>query len=134
MYLVDTSVWIGLFREQDTAAVRAFRRLIERGVPFGLTGVILQEILQGAKTERDFRLLNRWLRTQRFWHPRDALRTHEAAARLFFDCRRNGITIRSTLDCLIAQIAIEHNLILLHDDADYPRIATVASKLKLADA
>ena len=55
---------------------------------------------------------------------------HRALPAMFFDCRRKGITIRSTVDLLISQIAIENNLYLLHDDTDYTRIAEVNKKLK----
>jgi hypothetical protein len=57
--------------------------------------------------------------------PRDPLATHVAAARIYYDCRRRGLTVRSTLDCVIAQIAIEHGVPLLHDDRDYDAIAHV---------
>jgi len=49
-----------------------------------------------------------------------------------FDCRRAGITIRSSIDCLIARVAIEHGLMLLHDDRDFERISKVVPDLTLA--
>jgi len=131
MFLVDTSVWISLFREHETPAVCYFRNLIEQRVPYGITGVIYQELLQGAKERRDFARLRRHLQTQKFYHPQDALKTHEEAARIYFECRRKGVTIRSTIDCLIARIALEHDLVLLHDDADFERMAGVVEGLKV---
>ncbi|HEY3276329.1 MAG TPA: PIN domain-containing protein [Syntrophorhabdaceae bacterium] len=41
------------------------------------------------------------------------------------ECRKKGITIRSTIDCLIAQTVLEHNLILLHSDDDFNAISKV---------
>jgi predicted nucleic acid-binding protein len=41
------------------------------------------------------------------------------------DCRKKGITIRSTIDCLIAQTALENDLILLHEDYDFDLMAKV---------
>ena len=131
MYLVDTSVWISLFRGRETPAVRFFRGVVESGIGFGITGVIYQELLQGAKGEADFRKLREYLQTQTFYQPLDALETHAEAARLYFDCRRKGVTIRSTMDCLIARIALEHDLVLLHDDADFTRMAGVVKGLRL---
>jgi predicted nucleic acid-binding protein len=47
------------------------------------------------------------------------------AARIYFDLRRTGRTIRKIIDCCIAQIPIEHDLTLLHNDRDFETIATV---------
>lgn len=52
------------------------------------------------------------------------------AAKLYFKCRKKGITIRSTIDLLIAQTAIENDLYLLHDDNDFTLIAKVDQRLK----
>jgi len=54
------------------------------------------------------------------------------AARIYGACRAAGVTIRSSVDCLIARIAIEHDLALLHDDRDFEDIARVVSELRLA--
>ena len=58
-------------------------------------------------------------------HPADALVTHRRAGRIYFDCRRKGLTVRSTIDCLIAQLALEHDLSLLQDDQDYRAIREI---------
>jgi len=50
---------------------------------------------------------------------------------LNFVCRKSGITVRSTIDLLIAQIAIENNLFLLHSDKDFDFIASVIKELKI---
>jgi len=65
-------------------------------------------------------------------YPRHGLRTYEAAADLYRRCRAAGVTVRSTVECLIAQLALEHNATLLHSDRDYERIARVEPRLKLA--
>ena len=125
MILVDTSVLIDLFGGKKNASTRKFSKVLQGGIPFGITSFIYQEILQGAKSEKEFRLLKKYLETQRFYHPKDAIASFAAAARIYFDCRRKGITIRSTLDCLIAQTAIEYNLSLLHNDSDFDAMANV---------
>lgn len=132
MYLVDTSVWIDYFREIENESTSKFISILDKKLPFGITGVIYQEILQGAASDKDFKKLKDYLSTQRFFHPHDQITTHECAAKLFFLCRRKGITIRSTIDCFIAQIAIEHNLVLLHNDQDYTRIQSVIPELLLS--
>jgi len=131
VYLVDTSVWIDYFRNKDNTSTVKFASILDRGLPFGLTGVIYQEILQGAVSEMDFNQLKDYLSTQRFFHPKDEIITHEGAAKLFYLCRRKGITIRSTIDCLIAQIAIDYGLVILHNDQDYNRIQSIVPELLL---
>lgn len=133
MYLVDTSVWIDYFRGHNNAATEYFANLIDRKTPFGITGVIYQEILQGAKTANDLKQLINYLSTQYFFHPTDSIATYQNAAKLYFECRRIGKTPRSSIDCLIAQISIEYRLILLHNDKDYEVIQQVTNKLKLAN-
>jgi len=130
MYLVDTSVWIGLFRQKDTEAVRSFRHILERDIPFGISSVIFQELLQGAKNESDYQRLYDDVGSQYFFHPKYEVDSYANAARIYFDCRRKGVTIRSSIDCLIAEIAIEHNLILLHDDVDFYHMAKAIGDLK----
>lgn len=107
------------------------RVLLDQRLPYGITGVIYQEVLQGASSERDFRHLHDYFGTQRFYHPTDSVRSYAEAERLYGRCRHQGITIRSTIDCLIARIAIEHKL-LLHSDNDYLQLAKVEPQLKLA--
>jgi predicted nucleic acid-binding protein len=51
------------------------------------------------------------------------------AALMYMNCRRKGITITSTLDLIIAEIAIENNLYLLHDDLDFTNISKVYENL-----
>ncbi|MFZ2447744.1 MAG: PIN domain nuclease [Syntrophobacteraceae bacterium] len=125
MILVDTSVLIGFFKGEKTPAGSYFKTVLERNIPFGITSLIYQEILQGAKSRREYERLDRYLSTQRFYHPKDPVLSFAAAARIYFLCRRKGITVRSTVDCLIAQIAIEHNLLLLHSDKDFEAMAEV---------
>jgi predicted nucleic acid-binding protein len=125
MILVDTSVLIDLFCGHANQAVADFQNIVTHEIPFGISSIIFQEILQGAKTEKEFKLLYDYLSSQRFFNPKDELKSYGDAAQLYFKCRREGITIRSTIDCLIAQTAIEHGLSLLHNDRDFTFIAQV---------
>ncbi|HEX6796029.1 MAG TPA: PIN domain-containing protein [Casimicrobiaceae bacterium] len=130
--LVDTSVWIDFIRGRPTAVVGRLRAALDRGIAAAVTPLVYQEVLQGASTERAFRDYQAFLSTQPFLHPTEYAATHERAAHLYFECRRLGLTIRSTIDCLIAQIAIEHGVPLLHDNRDFERIAMVAPRLEFA--
>lgn len=131
MFLVDTSVWIGYLRGAQTEAVRKLEEIQSRDYPFGITSLICQEILQGADSEMSFTRFQRYLQTQIFYHPTDPVGTYLEAARIYARCRWAGITIRSTVDCLIAQIAIEHGLLLLHDDRDFDHMARVVPDLQI---
>ncbi|MDX8409692.1 MAG: hypothetical protein R8J84_06590 [Mariprofundales bacterium] len=84
--------------------------------------------------EAGYHQLLDYLSGQHFYHPKDEIRSYAQAARIYFVCRRKGITIRSTIDGLIAQIAIEHHVILLHDDVDFLHMAKVISDLKVSSA
>jgi len=132
MFLVDTSVWIDYLREKDNPAVLAFKEILDQGVGVGITGLIFQEVLQGARGETDFQTLAAYLQTQRFYHPADPIESYRQAAALYFQCRRKGMTVRSSNDCLIAQIAIENDLILLHNDRDFTAMGSVITDLQIA--
>ena len=125
MILVDTSVLIDLFKDRENEVTHRCRSLLQQQVPFGITSVIYQEILQGAKTEKEYAMLKEYLSSQRFFHPKDLVESYAQAARIYFACRKKGITVRSTIDCLIAQIALEHDLFLIHNDSDFIAMAPV---------
>ncbi|HID38532.1 MAG TPA: PIN domain nuclease [Calditrichaeota bacterium] len=130
MILTDISVLIDLFRGNDNQPVTTFKEILQNNVPFSITSLLYQEILQGARNQKEYALLNRYLSSQRFLHPKDDIITYRKAALIYYRARRNGITIRSATNCLIAQIAIEHQAYLLHNDNDFKRIAEF-TQLKL---
>lgn len=124
MVLVDTSVLIDYLKGADNnnAAARKFQFVLDNGIPFGINSFIYQELLQGVKTEKDFQKLKQYLDTQTFYNLKDARESFAQAARLYFSCRKKGITMSSTIDCLIVQTVLEHDLYLLHNDKDFERI------------
>lgn len=124
MILVDTSVWIGFFNEFDSPAVRLLEDFIEAEEDICLSGLIVTEVLQGFRNEKDFELAKKHLLQFPIYildNPQSCIK----AAQIYRRCRQQGITIRKTADCIIAQTAIENKLILLHEDADFDRIASV---------
>jgi len=123
--VVDTSVLIDFLKGTKTAAVKRFSELESDEVPFAIPIVCMQEVLQGARNEKEWRLLDRYLSTQRLLIPQDSLELHREAARIFFDARRRGLTIRSTVDCAIAAQVLSVKGTLLHDDDDFDSIARV---------
>jgi predicted nucleic acid-binding protein len=121
--VVDTSVWIDVLN--DTPAPQAQRcvQLIESGQPVALTDVILTEVLQGLRSDREAALVERHLRAFPILRLED-LDDFVLAARLYRAARRAGVTIRKTLDCLIAAPCVRTGAPLLHADEDFDRLAT----------
>lgn len=131
MILVDTSVLIGYLKGQDDARTLLFDELQTRKIPFGISPYTLQEVLQGARNEKDYQRLREYLSTQVIYFLPEEISTYEKAARLYFDLRRKGLTPRSTIDILIALTALEHNLMLLHNDRDFDLMAEQMEELKI---
>jgi len=130
--LVDTSVLIDFLKDQDNPAVQKLVQVIDREIPFGISPHIFLEVLQGAATERDFKLLEEYLGSQTFYDLKDGRESSARAARLSIELRRKGKAVASSIDLLVAQTAIDNDLYLLHNDSDYERIKQV-SQLKTWD-
>jgi hypothetical protein len=116
--LVDTSVWVDFLRGTDSPERRALHRLIEGEEDVAVTEIILTEILQGIKDDRDFRATRDYLLEFPIYRPRGT-ETYLEAARIYRGCRKRGKTVRKTVDCIIAAICIENGLVILHKDADF---------------
>lgn len=130
MILVDTSVLIDFLRNKTNEAVEKFNTVLDLKIPFGITSQIYQELLQGTESEHDFQTLKKYLDTWTFYSPKDEKKTYAQAAHLYFHCRRHGVTIKSSVDCLIVQLAIEYNLKVLHNDKDFDHIKKVIPELQ----
>jgi hypothetical protein len=122
MVLVDTSVLIDFLKSVENPATVKLNEIIELNIPFGITSHIYQELLQGVLSRKDYTSLKKYLDTFIFFHPLDSKESYAGAADIYFLCRKKGITVRSSTDCLIVQIAIEHGLKLLHNDKDFENI------------
>ena len=125
MVLIDTSVLIDYLRGAKNTSTERFQYVLDSRIPFGINSFIYQEVLQGVKSEKDFRELKKHLDSQRFYGLEDPKESFASAARIYLKCRKKGMTVTSTIDCVIAQTAIENNLFLLHNDSDFGKIARV---------
>jgi predicted nucleic acid-binding protein len=130
MIFVDTSVLIDLLRGKSTPAADFLARLEADEVPYAIPLLCCQEVLQGARDDVEWRLLHENLSAQRLAAPADPAALHWEAARIFFDCGRRGLTVRSSVDCLIAAQAIAAKATLLHDDEDFERIRKARKGLR----
>lgn len=122
MIVVDTSVWIDVLGGRRTRQARRCAELIEAGEPVALTDVIFTELLQGLP-EDEVALVERHLRAFPMLRL-EGLDDFALAAQLYRDARRSGVTIRKTLDCLIAAPCVRTGAPLLHADADFDRLAS----------
>lgn len=118
MILVDTSVWIDFLRGSDSRERHALHRLIEEEEDISVTEIILTEILQGIKEDKDFKRVKGYLLEFPVHKPK-GIETYLKAAGIYRDCRKKGKTVRKTIDCIIASICIENDLILFHKDNDF---------------
>jgi len=123
VYLVDTSVLIDFLKGRETNQAQKLEKIIHNRIPFGISIFTYQEVLQGAKHEKEYETLKRYLDTQKIYYPTHE--TFETSAHLFFSCRKKGITIRGTIDTLIATTAMENGLILLCSDRDFEYMTQV---------
>lgn len=123
MIVVDTSVWIDVLNGADTPAAVSCVELIERGDPVALTDVVLTEVLQGLRDDDEALRVETHLRAFPVLRLQ-GLEDHVLAAGLYRTARRSGITIRRTLDCLIAAPCVRTGAPILHSDADFDRLAS----------
>lgn len=117
MIIVDTTVWVDYFRgirslETDWVDREADKRRI------GLTDLNLCEVLQGVRSEREFRVLQTELQKFQVFHA-GGYDLAIAAAKNFRRLRENGRTVRKMVDCLIATFCLVNGHLLLHRDRDF---------------
>jgi predicted nucleic acid-binding protein len=122
MTLVDTSVWIEVFRR---------RQPLDLGTVVDFDDVVtclpvLQEVLQGFQDEGAFRKAREAMMALPIVESPLGQEVFLQAAGLYRLARRQGCTIRSSVDCVIAAAALRHDLEVLHRDRDYDVIGRVA--------
>jgi hypothetical protein len=118
LILVDSSVWVDFFQSTPGPAGTELRRLIEQSEAFALTGVVVAEVLQGLT--RDVSTIERYLAKWDILEP-GGFQTYRRAATIYRAARAKGVSL-TTIDTLIAAIAIEHGARLFTLDHDFSRI------------
>jgi predicted nucleic acid-binding protein len=122
MLLIDTSLWVPIYRDPSGSVARHVQEVIgTEEIVF--CQFIRAELLQGCRDDRDWSRTLEYLDSQSYLEM--SLGGWTEAARIYFELRQHGLTVRSALDCCIAVVALEHTLTLLHNDQDYEKIATV---------
>ncbi len=121
MILVDSSVWIDYFRGRVTAQTEKLDSLLGQE-PLAIGDLMLAEVLQGFDSERDFHRARRVLASLTVVEL-GGERIAVQAARNFRALRRLGVTVRGTIDTVIATRCIESGYELLHSDRDFDPFA-----------
>jgi predicted nucleic acid-binding protein len=128
--IVDSSVWIDAFNSKiKTPEKEILKQLISNDYPIYLCPVVYQEVLQGVRNDKTFVEIKYILQQYRMITI-DLIDVTNYAINLYRHLRKNGITIRKSVDCLIASYAILENMYILHNDSDFTKIAQ-ESKLKI---
>lgn len=117
MVVIDSSVWIDFFSGATTKQTELLEIILVRDRA-AIGGLILTEVLQGFRLDRDFRTARKLLLDCEFL-PMDGLTLSLRSAENYRKLRLEGVTVRKTIDCLIATFCIEHSLPLLHSDRDF---------------
>ena len=125
MIVVDTTVWIDFLEARGTAFDQHLTELIEEQAPISLIDIVYTEVLQGIRDEEIFQLTRMSLRAHPILRPR-GLETFETAANLYRKARRRGLTIRRSVDCLIAATCLETGAEIYHNDRDFDALARVS--------
>ncbi len=130
MMLVDTSVWVDHFNGYNSPEGRYLARIIADDEPITVPGLVMTEVLLGLRSQEQANVIIE-LMSGFEAGPEPLWDDYIAAAGIYRKCRGTGLTIRSTIDCVIAQLCLRTDLTLLSKDSDFRRIAT-AFPLKLA--
>jgi predicted nucleic acid-binding protein len=130
MIIVDSSILIGYFKGIEIPPYDKMDFIIDNDIPYGINDHIYLELLQGSKNTSEYDILKEYLNTLPFYELRYGKKSYENAAMLNIKCREHGITIRSTIDLIIAETALENNLYILHNDNDFLNMAKIITELK----
>jgi hypothetical protein len=126
LILIDTSAFIEFLNHTGSPFDREIEFLLSNDEDIAIADIIMTEILQGVKDDREMNEIKKSLLAFPVFSLK-GIDSYIAAAGLYRKCRKKGVTIRSTIDLLISQIAVENDLILLHNDNDFRNIAKVCS-------
>ena len=122
MILIDTSVWIDFLIDRDSSGAGIIESLVKNREDICICGVILTEILQGIRNDKEYNKTKSILSELVFLPMTQE--TFYSSANIYRTCRSRGITIRNSIDCMIAATCIQYDSILLHNDKDFDLIAS----------
>lgn len=124
MILADTSAWIEYDRATNSEVDRRLTELIAGAGDLAVTEPVVAEVTMGARTDERETALRRLMDRHELL-PFDSVVDFDGAVTIYRRCRQKGITPRGLLDCMIASVALRHDVPVLAHDADIARIAAV---------
>ncbi len=131
LYLIDSSAWIEYFRKTGSPAHLEVKRLLaESPAAVAMTEPVMLELLAGAPSSHAF------LQVQALCNGLPMLRVEASvdwleAAAVYRTTRAAGHTVRKSVDCLIAAVALRNKATLVHRDVDYDVIAEAIPRLEM---
>lgn len=123
MILIDTSTLIDSLKGNANNSTKALEKIIEKEMPFCISILTYQEILQGAKSDTEFEKLKSYFSTLNILYLPHDIDFYNFASDMRVKLKQKGITINSSIDFLIAMTAISNGYTLLHNDKDYECIS-----------
>jgi predicted nucleic acid-binding protein len=120
MIIIDTTIWIDFFAGCPEPHVSYLEELLRNDEDICICGVILTEILQGIRDNNQFKKTAAYLKNLLFL-PMN-YDTFIQSAEIFRSLRKKGTTIRKPIDCMIAAVALDHNVPLFHNDRGFDYI------------
>jgi hypothetical protein len=117
MILVDSSVWIDYFNGRKTWQTDLLEKLLS-GAPIIIGDLILAEILQGFRSDNDYKTAKSFLGDLPF-RQMGGYQVAVQSAQNYRNLRKKGVTVRKTIDVIIGTYCILEDLPLLHDDRDF---------------
>lgn len=115
--LVDSTVWIDFLRNRTTPHTDKLMELIQSRADLCLCGFIMTEVLQGIREEKQYVKTKQQFGNLIYLESDQS--TFELGATIYRNLRKEGITIRNSIDCLIAATVIQHGVSLLENDRDF---------------
>ena len=132
MILVDSSVWIDYFNGRATWQTNMLDNLLSN-VPIIMADLILTEILQGFRSDKDYEKTKSYLSILPF-HEIVGYQVAVNSAQNYRTLRKKGISVRKTIDIIIGTFCILKDLSLLHDDRDFnPMVDHLSLKVLTPD-
>ena len=115
--LVDSTVWIDFLRNRNTPHTDKLVELIQARADLCLCGFVMTEVLQGIRDEKQYVMTKNQFGNLIYLESDQS--TFELGATIYRNLRKEGITIRNSIDCLIAATVIQHGVYLLENDRDF---------------
>ena len=129
MILIDTSVWIPFFNDDSSRAAFFVENTLLNHQGACINIIVEMEILQGIRDERSFQLTKNYLRSFQYY-PALGREYYDFSIDIYRACRKKGVTIRRSLDCIIAANGIINGLTIAHQDRDFDHIKKVFPELR----